>query len=139
MQNITVSTSTGQGDAKVNYDITFAKYDSLEEYLNAVRESGREDAEQAALDVINSQQEQGAKQGGKGVVRDAVAAGDAKAIKEAIKKHQEWAPTYVVQAAGARGRIAGVTRTAAGEVGKKLLEADPDALKKLADELGISL
>ena len=139
MQETTVTTSTGKGDAKVEYDLTFVKYDSLEEYLNAVRESGREDAEQAALDVINSQQEQGAKQGGKQGVREAASDGDAKKLKEAIKKHQEWAPTYVVQAAGARGRIAGVTRTAAGEVGKKLLEADPVALKKLADELGIEL
>ena len=139
MQKITVSTSTGKGDSKVDYDIEFVKYDSLEEYLNAVKESGREDAEQAALDVINSQQEQGAKQGGKQPVREAATDGDAKKLKEAIKAHQAWAPTYVVQAAGARGRIAGVTRTAAGEVGKKLLESNPEALKELAEQLGISL
>ena len=139
MELITQSTSIGSGDDKFTYNVKFLKFATVEEFKAQLLEKNPDaDADKAIVEIINAAQEQGAKQTKKGDVREALASGDEKKIAEAVKAHQKWAEGYVISGA-TRGRIAGVTRTAAGEVGKKLLEADPDQLKALADQLGIEL
>lgn len=139
MELVKQSTSIGSGDDKFTYDVEFLRFGTTDEYKQALLEENPEaDADQAVVDIINAAQEQGAKQTKKGDVRDALKSGDEKAVAKAVKAHQDWAKTYVISGA-TRGRIAGVTKTAAGKVGKKLLEADPEQLKALADQLGIEL
>lgn len=139
MELITQNTSIGSGDDKFTYPVSFLKFGSPAEYGEALLEKNPDaDVDKAIIEIINASQEQGAKQTKKGEVREALKSGDEEKIEEAVKAHQEWSQTYVISGA-TRGRIAGVTKTAAGEVGKKLLEANPDQLKELAEQLGIEL
>jgi len=139
MELITQSTSIGSGDDKFTYPVKFRKFADEEEYGAALLEKNPDaDVSKAVTEIINAAQEQGAKQTKKGDVREALKSGDEKKVAEAVKNHQEWSETYVISGA-TRGRIAGVTKTAAGDVGKALLEADPEQLKALAEQLGVSL
>jgi hypothetical protein len=139
MELVTNSTSIGSGEDKFTYDVKFLKFANQEEYAAALLEKNPDaDVDKAITEILNAAQEQGAKQTKKGDVREALKSGDEEKVAEAVKAHQEWAETYVISGA-TRGRIAGVTKTAAGDVGKALLEADPDQLKALADQLGIEL
>lgn len=139
MEFITTDTSIGSGDDKFTYTLKFRRFADQKEYGAALLEKNpNADVDKAITEIINAAQEQGAKQTKKGEVREALKTGDEKKIKEAVQSHVKWAADYVISGA-TRGRIAGVTKTAAGEVGKKLLEADPDQLKALAEQLGIEL
>ncbi len=138
MRYVDHETSTGSGDSKVTWTVAVKEYESSAEYLADVTDAGREDSEDALTELINASMRGSTLQGGKAPVKAAISDGDAKGIKEAIKGHQDWAKEFVPYA-GARGRIAGVTKTAAGDVGKALLKADPEQLKKLAEDLGIEL
>lgn len=139
MELITQNTSIGSGDDKFTYPVSFLKFANAAEYGEALLEKNPDaDVDKAITEIINASQEQGAKQTKKGEVREALKTGDEEKIDEAVKGHQEWSQTYVISGA-TRGRIAGVTKTAAGDVGKALLEADPEQLKELAAQLGIEL
>lgn len=145
MREVTLETTVGSGDLEVTYAVVGQNWDTPEEYYEALRgvkpDITQEQCEKALMDVVNSQQNQGLMQTKKAPVRDALKeTGDPESdkVEEAIAAHKEWAPTYVISG-GSRGRIAGVTKTKAGEVGKALLEADPDQLKELAESLGINL
>lgn len=145
MREVTLETTVGSGDLEVTYTVTGQNWDTPEEYYESLRgvkpDLTDEQCEKALMDVVNSQQNQGLMQTKKAPVRDALKETgdvDSPEVAAAIADHQEWAPSYVISG-GSRGRIAGVTKTAAGEVGKALLEADPEQLKALAESLGISL
>ncbi|MCP4902641.1 MAG: hypothetical protein GY906_37225 [bacterium] len=133
-----VETSVGSGETKRSYTVDVLQFESLDDYAKHLPEG--KDANEAILQILNAANEQNAKQGMKEGVRSAMndpEKGDEE-VEKAIADHQAWAPEYVV-AGATRGRIAGVTKTAAGEVGKKLLEADPEQLKALAEQLGVEL
>ena len=139
MELITNNTSIGSGEDKFTYEVEFLKFANPQEYAAALLEINPDaDVDSAITEIINAAQEQGAKQTKKGDVREALKTGDEAKVAEAVGAHQTWSKTYVISGA-TRGRIAGVTKTAAGDVGKALLEADPDQLKALADQLGIDI
>lgn len=139
MERITADTSIGSGEDKFTYPVSFLRFANAKEYGKALLEKNADaDVDAAITEIINAAQEQGAKQTKKGEVREALKTGDEEKIAAAVKAHQDWSVDYVISGA-TRGRIAGVTKTAAGEVGKKLLEADPEQLKALAEQLGIEL
>lgn len=131
---VKVTTAVGKGENAYEYEIEHLKFDSLEDYYASLPED--KNGPQAAIDIINAQNEQGAKQGKKEDVRKALV--DGKDPKEPVKAHQTWAKTYVISGSTG-GRVGGVTKTAAGAVGKALLEADPEKLKAIAAELGVDL
>ena len=130
-----VETSVGKGEGAYTYTVECQRFTSLEDYYSSL--PADKDGAQCALEISNAQNEQGAKQGKKEAVRDAIAKGDDKATKEAVKAHKEWAAGYVIS--GSTGRVGGITKTKAGEVGKALLNTDPEKLKAIAAELGVEL
>ena len=101
------------------------------------------EAPQGALDavtaVICAAWEQNAKQGSKEEIRKAIATGEQEKVDEAIAKHQERSPKYVMGAPRG-GAVGGVTKTRAGSGGKALLEKlGPEGLKAVLAEHGISM
>lgn len=145
MKEVELTTTVGADGHEVEFSVTTVNWDDPEEYYASLREIKPEITDEecirSLMDVVNSQQNQGAMQTKKSPIRDAIreeGGVDGPKVAEAIKDAQDWAPTYVVSG-GARGRIAGVTKTKAGEVGKALLEADPEQLKALAAQMGINL
>ena len=101
------------------------------------------EAPQGALEavtaVICAAWEQNAKQGDKESIRKAILTGEQETVDEAVRKHQERAPKYVMGAprGGAEG---GVTKTRAGSGGKALLDKlGAEGLKAVLAEHGISL
>ena len=101
------------------------------------------EAPQGALEavtaVINAAWEQNAKQGSKEEIRKAIATGEQEKVDEAIAKHQERAPKYIMGAPRG-GATGGVTKTRAGSGGKALLEKlGAEGLKAVLAEHGISM
>ena len=96
-----------------------------------------EGAQAAVLGVVTASWTQNAKQGKKGTLRDAIAEGDQEKVDKAVADHQVWALGYVPGAP--RGSaVGGVTKTRAGNFGKKLLEKyGAEKLKAIAMEHGI--
>lgn len=96
-----------------------------------------EGALQAVLGVVTASWLQNAKQGKKDTIRKAILEGDQDKVDAAVALHQEWALGYVPGAP--RGSaVGGVTKTRAGDIGKKLLEKyGPEKLKAIAMEHGI--
>lgn len=153
MREITRNTKVGG----LEYPITFRVFDSLTEAFAQIGNAPEADvavdaptgAQEAVLGVINAAQEQGAKQGGKEVIRDAaeeaefsldeegLALADCpEPVQEAVAGHQARAAKYVIGAP--RGERGGMTKTKAREVGAKLREKLGDeALLALAREHGI--
>ena len=98
-----------------------------------------EGAQAAVLGVIRAAWEQNAKQGSKEEIRKAIATGEQEKVDEAIAKHQDKAPKYVMGAPRG-GAVGGVTKTRAGSGGKALLEKlGPEGLKAVLAEHGISM
>jgi len=93
-------------------------------------------AQEAVLKTLWAAWEQNGKQGGKELIRKAMASGDQAEVDKEVAAHQARAPKYVMGAP--RGSIGGVTKTKAGNVGKAFLDKmGPEALLALAKEHGI--
>lgn len=155
MRNVTEEGTSADG---VEYPVTYRIFESLAE---AVEEM--DGGEEAVLDNLNSRQRQSALQSPKGQVREAVrdaqeaghdvetiqsavdtgdAGGDEalQGVLDAIEAHQEAAAEFVL--GSPRGSSSGLTKTAKRQFGERLGEAygdDPDALRELADELGVDV
>lgn len=147
MKYVEHETSTTVNGEEYKWNVPVPVFDSVEEFIASLGEAGREDAEQGLTDLVNSYVRGSVLQGGKAPVRKALegpedgydTADEAQeAFDAAVEGHRSWAEDFV-PFAGARGRIAGVTKTQAGEVGKALLKANPEQLKALASELGLDL
>ena len=128
-----------------NYPVQVFLPSSLPEALAKIGRCGEDEvvieapqgAQDAVLGVICAAWEQNAKQGSKEEIRKAIATGEQEAVDEAIAKHQERAPKYVMGAPRG-GAVGGVTKTKAGNVGKELLaKLGAEGLKALAQEHGI--
>ncbi len=143
MRTITKPTKAGERE----YEISFQIFESLEEALaqiggvdvSEIAIEAPDAAKNATRDVVNSAQEQGAKQGGKEEVRKATRTSGAGSAEEdaAVDKHQKRAVEYVIGAP--RGSTGGLTKTAAREIGVKLASIDEEKLLALAAEMGVEL
>lgn len=152
MREVTTNTRVGELKAILDsdeYPITYREFDTLHEAFAAIGGTSEgeveieapEGAQQAVLGVINAAQKQGALQGGKEMVREAVqdppeGVDPVEAAEAAVAKHQERAAKYVIGAP--RGGRGGVTKTKARELGARLREKMGDeALLAFAREQGI--
>lgn len=143
----------------LSYPVTFKAFDSLEEILERLSREGK-DPEETLVQIVNAAQEQGAKQGGKEEIRNAIEEHGPLAVVEvendkgetvervaplddqpeeiraAVQSHQERAEKYVIGAP--RGSTGGVTKTKARELGAALREKlGEEGLLALAREQGI--
>ena len=151
MRQVTRNTKVGE----LEYPISFNRFDTLAEALAKIGKTSEEEVEieapqgalEAVLGVVNAAQEQGAKQGGKEMIRDAIEKAGADEdydgdpfehpqVQEAVEKHQKRAAEYVIGAP--RGETGGLTKTKAREIGARLRDRLGDEeLLKLAAEKGI--
>lgn len=154
MENRTEDSTKASG---VEYPVTYRVFESIPE---AVEEM--DGGEEAVLENLNSRQRQSALQSPKGQVRDAVEAAleagfseneiqsavdsgetDEEALQsvlDAIEAHQTAALEFIL--GSPRGSSSGLTKTAKREFGERLGERyddDPEALRELADELGVDV
>ena len=130
----TVNKDTKAGE--LVYPITFQVFDDLPEALANCKEN-----EDTLTAIINAAQEQGAKQGNKQRVREAIEKFglDSAEVAEAVEAHQKWAAGYTIGAPrGSGGRA--ITKTKARELGARLHELMSDEeLMALAAERGVDL
>lgn len=83
--------------------------------------------------ILNSDNEQGAKQGDKAQVRDAIAKGDAEQIEEAIESHQKSARTFVQGAprgGGGARHSSGLTAKQRSKLGTRLAEVTQEKARQ---------
>lgn len=143
-----VATTTKAGDFE--YTVEYRVFDSAEEYAEAAKIRGEDPAE-AIKGLINSAQKQGATQGPKGGVREALEAEydseeerDA-AIDAAVEKAAAAGARYIVGAPTGTRSTGGITKkaqdafgraftAAMAEKGGMLTQAETEALAK---EMGI--
>lgn len=150
-----METAEGTTKAKgIEYPYTVQQFESLGEAVEVI-----EGGEDGILDIVNSQQDQSAKQNPKESVRDAVEAaleaghekeeiqeavnageGATDALQDvvdAVESAQENTADFII---GRPRRSDGVTKTAAREAGEELRERLGDEeFKRLAEEHGIDV
>lgn len=115
---ITVSTKAGDH----LYNVEVRQFESLDEYREAAKERG-ENADEALLGILNAAQKQGATQGGKQAVREALETGDEDAIRKAIAGHQKAAREYIIGAPRGTRNGTGVTKKAQHQFGEAVVAA----------------
>lgn len=115
-----IPVSTKAGDHQYNVEVR--QFDSLDEYREAAKERG-ENADEALLGILNAAQKQGATQGGKQAVRDALETGDEDAIQKAIAGHQKAAREYIIGAPRGTRNGTGVTKKAQHQFGEAVVAA----------------
>lgn len=138
----TVSTKAGDFE----YSIEYREFESIEEYREAAEERG-ENPDEAVLGLINAAQKQGATQGQKALVRDALEGEDQDAVEQAVNKHQAAAREYIVGAPRGTRTTGGNTKKKQREFGERVTAAmvekgaplSQSELAELAEELGIQL
>ena len=136
----TVSTKAGDFE----YPIEYREFESLDEYREAAEERG-ENPDEAILGLINAAQKQGATQGQKQAVRDALEADDEDALEQAVSKHQASAREYIVGAPRGTRTTGGNTKKKQREFGERVTQAmvekggalTQQELDELREELGI--
>ena len=133
----TVTTKAGE----LEYEVTFNAFASVDEAESIWADKGLNPGE-VVLAIINSAQEQNAKQGGKAPVLKALKADDAEALATAIQSAQEYAAGYVIGAPRGGTLASGMTKTQAKDLGVALGSRDSIGQKELAELLeahGISV
>lgn len=149
--------NTAEGTTKasgVKYPYTVQQFETLAEAVEAV-----EGGEDGILDIVNSQQDQSAKQNPKSDVRDAIEAAEEaghsedeiqeavnagegatdalQAVVDAVRSAQESTAEFII---GRPRRTDGITKTAAREAGENLREKLGDEeFERLVQEHGIDV
>lgn len=106
--------------AGVKYPVQYLQAESVDAYRAAWEAQGL-NPDEVLLGIVNAAQKQGATQGNKTQVRDAVESGEQAEIDAAVAAHQESTAGYLIGAprGGSRG---GPTKKAKAALGEKIAE-----------------
>lgn len=127
-----VETSLGSGDDEFTYTVEYLKGQNLNAWQEYYASQGL-DADEVITGILNASQKQGATQGPKGKVRQALAKGEG--VDEAVEDAQKVARVYVQGAP--RTRTGGYTKKKAHNMGEEIARREAEAGRKLTDaELG---
>lgn len=143
MRTITVETAV----SGIQYPVTLQQFESVEEVEAHYTKLGENPAD-SILKVVNTYQEQQAKQGGKEGPRKLLRAGsapDSEEVMTAIAAHQTHASEFVIGVP--RAAVGGVTQAKRKDLGTAIVEftmehgsaPSTDQLTEIASGLGITL
>lgn len=136
MQRRTITTKAGGYE----YEVSFQAFGSLEEARDIWAGKG-DNPDEVLLSILNAQQEQNAKQGGKsGVLKAIRDGGDAEAVASAVEAAQAYAAGYIIGSPRGGTLTSGITKTAAKDLGVQLAsQLGAEELAAIMEEHGITL